>query len=237
MASPQSMNITLATTTSEPARITFSSPATRIPSNPTTAALNAMTSLPSTPAANPRTNPMSAPSTTTSMAISSSVFSTISLGFPRLIDMDMYFPGLSRPSNVDVPDLVATVLYNYSIVTGKNALAAFLDLANTEFDFVWENFTGRPLQVNLHIERDGDMVLCGYQIEPGVWQYYYVYRIGPSGVWTSVEVDTERSNLLVAHDASDASNLKVFIEDILSIVKSTASMQDKVIEVVVKHGI
>lgn len=73
--------------------------------------------------------------------------------------MDMYFPGLSRPSNVDVPDLVATVLYNYSIVTGKNALAAFLDLANTEFDFVWENFTGRPLQVNLHIERDGDMVL------------------------------------------------------------------------------
>lgn len=56
-------------------------------------------------------------------------------------------------------------------------------------------------------------------------------------MWTSVEVDTERSNLLVAHDASDASNLKVFIEDILSIVKSTASMQDKVIEVVVKHGI
>ncbi|KAL9003991.1 MAG: hypothetical protein Q9188_003176 [Gyalolechia gomerana] len=100
--------------------------------------------------------------------MSSSVFSTISPGFPRLIDIDMYFAGLSRSSNVDVPDLVATVLYNYDLVTGKNALAAFLDLANTEFCFVWENFTGRPLQVNFHIERDGDMVLCGYQFEPGI---------------------------------------------------------------------
>ncbi|KAL9024724.1 MAG: hypothetical protein Q9196_006302 [Gyalolechia fulgens] len=159
MASPHNMNTTLAITTSEPS----SSPATETSSSPETAAPTTMRSLPSTPAANPRTSPRSAPSTTTSTTTSttapSSVFSTVSLGFPRLVDLDTYSPDLSPSSNVDIPDLVITILYNYDILNGKNVLAAFLDFVNTEFYFVWKDLTRGQLQVDFHIEREGDMVL------------------------------------------------------------------------------
>ncbi|KAL8825411.1 MAG: hypothetical protein Q9170_007803 [Blastenia crenularia] len=188
-------------------------------------------------AATPAPDADQAPSTTSPPP---SPFLHLPLGFPRVIDVPAYLQCLqdkSPPFQITIADLVVTVLYNHDLDTGKKALEAFLDFANTEFCFVSRDLREEEGGVHFHIEREENVVLCGHQSLPGAWQDHYVYRIEPSGVWTIVPIDADGSGLLVARDALDERNVKAFCDDVLGNVKWIARVPDSVIEIAVKHAI
>ncbi|KAI4188737.1 MAG: hypothetical protein L6R41_001927 [Letrouitia leprolyta] len=139
---------------SKPHEPRFSFPSQTAPTNDTTSAPNNGTSSPPNPAGNQHVVPASDPSTTTSAA-TPSPFLPLSIGFPRIIDVATFSPDAFPVSNLAIPDLVVTVLYNYDLTHGKEALAAFLNFVYTEFCFV----CSVPSQSQFHIEREKDIVL------------------------------------------------------------------------------
>ncbi|KAL9602834.1 MAG: hypothetical protein Q9219_001529 [cf. Caloplaca sp. 3 TL-2023] len=176
---------------------------------------------PSTPTPTPQTSP----------------FLTNSIGFPRVIDTRAYSPSISPATPFTIPDLVVTVLYNYDCATGKKTLAAFLDFGNTEFCFLRREKVEEGMGLQFQIEREGDFVLCGHQIQPGFWQDYYVHRVETSGVWSWLPVDVGEMGLAVVHDPLKQENVEKFVADVLLNEKWIAGLPDAVIEVAVKHAI